>query len=356
MESKQLFRKYYSRLMWEGILKSFVCGLIVAFAANFVAALVTWFIPMNGLSEVAHTWASIGISLGAALLGLAVSMPIFYFKVFRPTTKRIAERIDRLGLEERLITMYELEQDESYIALRQREDAKQHLASFSEKNLRFHVSRATIIAAAVLAVFGLSMTTVTGLSAMGVLAGGDDLLPGEIPLDEIACEVTYMVEGGGTIQGEADQVVMYGEDASTVVAVADDGYVFSGWDDGLQDPSRTDTVITENLVFIAKFEEVGEGEGQGQGQGEGEGDEGEEGDQGDQPGDQPGNSEGNPQGEGNSAGGKYEESNQIVDGNTYYRDLLDADTLNQLLEDLAGDDSLTAEERAVIESYFNSIK
>ena len=114
MDSKNMFRKYRKRLVAEGVAKSLIFGLLVGFAANIVIATVSCFVKVEGL------WL---ISIGLLLVGTLISAPIFYFAKFRPTTKQIAARVDRrLGLEERTITMLELENDDSYIAMRQRED------------------------------------------------------------------------------------------------------------------------------------------------------------------------------------------------------------------------------------------
>ena len=126
MDSKNMFRKYRKRLVAEGVAKSLIFGLLVGFAANIVIATVSCFVKVEGL------WL---ISIGLLLVGTLISAPIFYFAKFRPTTKQIAARVDRrLGLEERTITMLELENDDSYIAMRQREDAKDALAATNKKN------------------------------------------------------------------------------------------------------------------------------------------------------------------------------------------------------------------------------
>lgn len=103
----------------------------------------------------------------ARVAAIAAFVPIFYYKKFRPTTKDVARRIDRLGLEERIITMTELEKDESYIAMRQREDAKRKLGAVDAKQIRFRFSTAAAVVAAICAVLGVSMTTVTDLERAG---------------------------------------------------------------------------------------------------------------------------------------------------------------------------------------------
>ena len=73
--------------------------------------------------------------------------------------------------------------------------------------------------------------------------------------------IVYDVDGNGTIEGESQQEIEIGASASTVVAVADPGWIFIGWDDGYEYPSRTDTDVTVNMTYVAIFAEDGSEEG-----------------------------------------------------------------------------------------------
>ena len=167
---------------------------------------------------------------------------------------------------------------------------------------------------------------------------------------EVYVSVTYEVEDGGYIEGIADQLVLYGTNAEPVVAVAEEGYIFVEWDDGRSRPDRSDTKITEEVVYVAIFEPIAE-----------EGAEGEEG-QDEKPMDNPQENENASQSQPDndsdtpsSAGGKYEEANQIIDGETYYREVLEMykELLRQRLENEG--DTLTEEERAIIEAYLGIV-
>ena len=113
-----IFSKYYKKIKAEGLLKSFFLALTIALFVETLILLAFWFVGIK------RYWLSAGISVGV----FAALVPSLYFLFFRPDTKAIAKRLDSLGLEERLLTMNELLNDESYIAMRQREDAKQALA------------------------------------------------------------------------------------------------------------------------------------------------------------------------------------------------------------------------------------
>lgn len=349
MNGKQMFEKHYGRLAKEGMLKALILGLIVGFAVNFVIAFVTWFTPFNGL------W----VAIGGGVVTAAVSTPLFYYKLFRPTAKGIARRIDKLGLEERLITMAELENDPSYIAMRQREDAKEKLSGVSGSAIKFRISKPAVAAAAILAVLGVSMTTVTSLSAEGKVPTGDDFVDNIIPPEPpVIIEIYYVVEEGGYIEGDAEQIVYYGEDALPVLAVADDGWMFVGWDDEYEDPSRQDLALTENLTVTALFEEVDESD-------DGDDSEDDEEEDSDQASDEPSEEEQdqqnpdqsepqNPDQNGDGAD-RYQNNNQILDGETYYRDRY-KEFYEQAMEKLANGEELSDLERAIIEAYWDIIE
>lgn len=346
MKNRKTFEKYYSRLSKEGILKALILGLIVGFAVDFCVAFGTWFISgFNGLY----------VSLAAGVAAALIATPVFYYKLFRPTSKKIAERIDRLGLDERMITMLELEGDDSYIALRQREDAEQKLGEINEKRLKFRISRAAIAIVAIVGVLGISMTTVNALSASGIVPDPGHI--GELidpPAPPTAYMVSYMVEEGGYIEGETDQIVFEGEDATTVLAVADDGWMFSRWSDEPEDtedsdPSRTDTNVHEDLEVTAIFQRVEE-TNQNSNPQQDPGDSAP-----DEPGDTPPSSDPSDDPSNSTSGNRYDPSNQIIDGETDYRTWLESGALQDAMDRLQNNETLTDEERKIIESFFGII-
>jgi hypothetical protein len=349
MEAKKHFEKHFSKLRAEAMCRALVAALVVGFAVGFVAALAAWFTTFNGL------W----ISLAAFAIAIGISMPIFYAKKYRPTAIRSARRIDRLGLEERLITMVEYEGDESVMAELQRQDAKQKLAELDTANLRIKIAKNALIALGVTGVLGLAMMTVAGLSAFGLLPDGWAVLESLTPEEPIQyVSVTYEVMEGGYIEGEADQLIPLGSNTTNVVAVAEDGYQFDGWDDGYNKPGRSDSKITGDIVYIAIFMPL-----DGEPQESDESQESQEAEQ-EQPKDKPQeqqNQQSQPQEQdpnappSNQGGGKYEPANQVIDGETYYKEVLDTfkEMLRERLE--TEGEQLTAEERAIIEAYLGIV-
>ena len=346
MNAKKHFEKHYAKLNLEAVVHSSVWGLVSGAICGFIAALITWFTALK------PAWLCILISVGALLLVGTATAVILYFVKYRPTPESSAKRLDGLGMRERMITMLELKDDDSLIAKIQREDAKEKLSSLPTSRIKIALSTTMIVLMSVFGILSVGMTTVSALAAAGVIQSGNEVLDDTIEEiePEVYFSVTYEAEDGGYIDGEADQLVLEGGNAEPVTAVAEEGYVFVEWDDGLSRPGRQDNKITDHVVYVAIFELIME---------EDEG----EGDNEDQPTDSPKESEDaeqqrpsdDPQDSSGSAGGKYEEVNQIIDGNKYYREYLEfyQELMRERLE--TEGDSLSEEERAIIEGYLGIV-
>jgi len=349
MTPQNHFEKYQPKFRQEAWLKSFLSALTVGAAITFAVALITWFMPANGL------W----ISLATLVVSIAVAMPLYYAKKYKPTVMMGARRLDSMGLEERMITMVEFEENDSCMAEIQRRDAQRVLSEVELSQVHLKVARKMIAIAVVLAVVAAAMTTVTALSTYGFVKSGGQLLEELLPDEpDVYYTVTYIIEEGGYFEGDEIQLVLSGESADPILVIAEDGYAFVEWDDGNPDPAREDMGVTRDLTFTAVFapldaEMDGDGDGSdsgeamdgepGKGEGDGDSPEGDESQDGD--GEQPGD----------SGGGKYEEWNQIINGETYYREFLEA-YKERLLEQLEKHgDELTEDERAIIEAYINLV-
>ena len=368
----ELFKKHYLQLCFEAGLRSALMGCALGFAVTFVLSTMEW------LLEFGASWISVVTFIGIS----AITGVLLYLLKYRPSTEDVARRLDRLGLDERMITMVEYESDESYIASIQRENAREHFKRVENQRLKLHIPKAVVAIAIAAAILGSSMTIVLALAEKGVLPSGSDII-GEGFIDHIP--VSYIVEEGGYITGgEADQLVLPGEDADPVVAVAEEGWVFVGWDDNSTDPARHDKNITEPVEYIAIFEPIDDEEDDEDGEG-GMSSEEEDGDQSsDQPSeDDSSESDGTQQEEqnqesqdgqpgdnddenedsastddsksdsgnnGQGSGGKWEETNMFYDGQTYYKDAMDY--YENYYED---DSSIPPELREFFELYFGSL-
>ena len=359
MKQDKHFEQQYTKLRLEAILRSLFLALITASIATFAIALLLWLTPLNGW------WISLIV-----LFAVTAIATVLYFRFrYSPTPMANARRLDRLGLEERLVTMVELQNETSYIASIQREDAKAALAKLTPADLKFRFDKNVWILLAVTATLAVGMTVFTALGEAGLLPNGDDLIRDLLPEQrENYVSITYLVEDGGEIQGVADQLIPKGTHAEPVTAVPFDGFTFVGWDDGGTRPTRQEKDVTEDFVVMAVFEPI-----DGDGDGDGDGDAGDENASEDAPGDEEGAPGENPSDEappgddpesssthdrknpGSAGAGKYDDFNQIIDGRTYYRDLLESyrDIIEDYLEEYG--DQLTEEQRKIIESYIGIV-
>lgn len=259
MSKEGIFGKYYKKLAGEGLLKSFLLALTVALFAETVILLVFWFV---GVKRYLLS-AGIGVGVFAALV------PSLYFLFFRPDTKAIAKRLDSLGLEERLITMNELQNDESYIAMRQREDARQALEKINPKNVKIAFSKTLVILLVASVVCAGSMTTVSALAGSGVIPGGNEIIDDKfnpesyytvryvarIYTENLISFDVFEEEGvGGMIEGMDEQLIAAGENGEAVLAVADPDWGFVCWGDQSQEPYRTEeSVFVDESIFEGSY-------------------------------------------------------------------------------------------------------
>ena len=346
--SNQHFTEYKSKLTFEAVLKSVLCGIAIGFGLCLVLSSIFWFI---GIQKI---WILIAATLGVTV----VSAALFYLR-FRPNDISSARRLDRLGLHERMITMVELNGEDSCIANLQREDAKATLNKLDKGSLKIKVATKIIVLATVFFVLGTAMFTVNVLAMLGILGYGDEVIE-EIVGEEFAeyVTVTYEAGDGGTIDGDDVQDIVKGTDTVIVTAVADEGFMFKEWSDGVISPSRYEQKVNESITLTAVFIELEDEEGEEGQNGEG-GDKDNMGEEGDSSSDE-GGEEGAPPGQGEpnpnatAGGGQREPNNQIIDGKTYYKEVLEyyQELVSGQLED---NDNLTDEEIDLIKKYLGIV-
>ena len=337
MSDKNL-QKYYLRLATEGLLKAFLWGAAIGFSALTILGGLYWMMAWQSVWVCLVVWGAVSAS---------ATLVLYYWK-YKPTTKYIAHRVDDLGLHERILTMTELEGDESYIAQRQRRDAVEALQLIGPELLKIGVSLRTVITFTASAVLGIGLVIVAFLGAMGIIPSGKDLFFSKGNGGALnKYTITYVVKDGclGKIQGQAEQEVEEGKTTQGVVAIAGEGWAFLRWTDGVENPYRED-VATEDKTYIAVFIEVTPGV---------------VGSLNDNaPNDAPGDTSSNngqpnkDSEQGNEAKGKYEEINQIVNGQTYYGDLY-GEAYEEVMDELAGE-AYDEDEKDIIGGYFDNIE
>ena len=78
----------------------------------------------------------------------------------------------------------------------------------------------------------------------------------EAIFNKLILTVNYSAGDGGRIDGELKQTIEYGNDASTVKAIYNEGYEFVKWSDGNLNPIRRDLKVTENITVEAIFKKI----------------------------------------------------------------------------------------------------
>ena len=356
----ELFVKYRRKLTMEGVMRATLIGALVGLAVMLVLASVLWYFGNKEL-----VWLPPVTFVGVT----AILFAILYLTKFKPTEKSIARRLDALGLEERMITMAEFQNDDSYIARRQREDAVQSLQQIEASQLKMKLKRGFVIALSIVGVIAVGMWSLQILMMAGIIRPGDQLLPDVLTPDkEYVVEYAYV--GDGIIEGNMVQVLLTGETPDAVEAVAMDGWVFVGWSDGENLPYRVDNDIIEvmdksgvqSIVLTAVFQELQENADDGEeGEAPGNGGEGGQG----QPGQGQGEGEGEGEGEsmesegddstGQGAGGKYSPNNQVVDGETYYGDEYEG-SRDDAANEVTGNTEIDADQSNATDIYFGAIQ
>lgn len=374
--------KCRASLAKESILKAFLCGMAIGLATSFLVAFATWFSSFKGL------WLT--IVLGA--VAWAASSLLFYFFKFKPTTADVMKRLDRAGLDERMITMYELRNDDSYMASVQRANATATFTRATAKAggnlLKVKIPSLIIALACVAGGVGLAATVVTGLSDFGVIPTGIQLINGDWAggpndpsmRDYVFTPSVYILEGNERKLIDVDwdgfvpQTIRAGGSTAPIRAPKDFvdeeteiRYGFYCWVDSNGNEinpgdaefslKKTYSGVTSNIELGAVYWEIPEdadlnfsyyydpdGKSE-QGDGDGDGEPGDPNGEDGPPGNMPAN-------HGPGGGSPADTSDNIVDGNTPYQAGFDGyyDSAMDALSD--GGDGYPSEMGELTEGYF----
>ena len=156
MITREALKAYYKKLLIEGIIKSIILGLAAGFLVAGLFCLPAW---------GAGGWWLIGVASGLGLATAATVCTLLFIYRYKPSFKQTAARLDRSGggLDERVITMLELEGDDSFIAHKQREDSKDKIKSITPRMMEFRLPIFSIISLAATFIFSVTMLTGTSI-------------------------------------------------------------------------------------------------------------------------------------------------------------------------------------------------
>lgn len=176
MELKKILRPYMRRLRFE----TFMQACFAAFSAGFAVAMLFTTITRIFAFEF-HFYVLVGVTLGIALTAGIVS----YIKVFRMSYQVVLRRIDQAGLQDRLVTMAQFMDDDSFIAKRQREDTVAILKKLKPKAVPFRIPLLT-------ATIALSLVTVN--LGMSVWPTRETPVDVDLPITDLYTESNPIIE------------------------------------------------------------------------------------------------------------------------------------------------------------------
>ena len=394
-----ILNNFKQKLKKENIIKSLLCSLLVSSLIFIFFQLFVWFFHLNIL-----------ISIIPSIISFGISFPLFYFKKFKYSEIQLAKRIDDLGLEERVITMTELEGNDSFIAKKQKEDTIKALKEANPDNFKIRYKKPSILSGLItgLAVLVLSMSFTFPNIQEIIIAHGEPKYTIEVSAEGLGFVIDYSkYENQSLINAvskkqEQDQIdkinnkevvelkqfptvfsnrisvnyrcfedidatmVLDGanfEDISyriksdethILMALPYKGYVFIGWSDGCASQFREiDNYSTDLIAFFDEVSSVGENMP----------------DEQKEPGDKDGSADSESDGRGEEGNGtgktnnddswgdgaKGSPANQVINGETYYGDIFNQ-SYREAVERVKNNPNLTDAQKKAISDYFESIR
>jgi len=393
--------KFKEKAKKQNIIKAGLCSVAISLLFNAPFLIAFWILNYK---------YKFLICLGIFIITFSILFPILYFKKFKYSETALARKIDELGLEERVLTMIELKDDDSFIAKKQKEDTEKSLKEININNFRCGFKKQSVFSifatAFVSLIISLSLmfpniketiiahgeqkytikVSVEGhgfvidyskyenqslINAIDEKQKNDDIekINGreaeelkQLPISfssRVSVDYKYLEEYDATmvLDGANFDNIFYeirSDESHILMALPYKGYVFVGWSDGYVSPFREIDDYSKSLVAL--FDEVDSLD-----------DEDKDSTEGDEAGDSDsgsGNSNsGNNNGggsdsdiiDGNTNGAKESKANQVINGETYYGDIFNQ-SYQEALERLKNDSSLTEEQKKAISDYFESIR
>lgn len=349
MNFKKNFNAMYKEYLKSAILKSLLFSALISCTVLSIISFVFWIV------DVKQFWIAL-IVFGV----LEISLFFVVFNKIKPTEKKLAKKLDELGLQERVITMYQYQNDDSLMSKIQRENAIQHISKVNTKLVKLAIPAILIVFFCVAFLSSTTTTVLAALSSNDVIESGSKLINNELAKKE-EYTVSYEVLGEGFIEGDIFQVVEEGNDASAVLALPEDGWAFYEWivenkattNCAADDPYRVDTNVQSDLVIYARFVEISNFDDNKE-----PNDDFDENNLPTPP--QEGGSQmpcpPNPNGDSEEGGGKYDENNQVIDGQTYYGGSTYDEAYSDAMNDMQQDSSMSDDLKDTISSYYKNIE
>lgn len=132
MNYRNLFRPFKRKLLAESVLKAF-------FFAMTTGALSVFLVSFGYHIAIKQAPTKL-LVLVFAIVFLMSFGGLFFTRLF-PTKKRVAQRIDEIGLQERALTMLEYRKTDTEMAKLQRLDAEKCISQISPKSMKLKIQR-----------------------------------------------------------------------------------------------------------------------------------------------------------------------------------------------------------------------
>ena len=393
--------KFKKKAKKQNIIKAGLCSVAISLLFTIPFLIAFWIMD--------YKYKFI-ICAGIFIVGISVLFPVLYFKKFKYTEIQLAKKIDDLGLEERVLTMIELKDNNSFIAKKQKEDTLNVLKTVEANDLKGKYKKQSF-----LSIFSTALASlVIALSLMFpnikeiIIAYGEPKYTIEVSAEGLGFVIDYSkYENQSLINAvskkqEQDQIdkinnkeivelkqfptafsnrisvnyrcfedidatmVLDGanfEDISyriksdethILMALPYKGYVFIGWSDGYVSPFREiDNYSTDLIALFDEVSSIGENMPDKQ----------------EEPGDKDGSADSEsdgigPEGDGTGKtnnddnwgdGAKGSPANQVINGETYYGDIFNQ-SYQEAVERIKNDTNLTDAQKKAITDYFESIR
>lgn len=131
MNIHKLLRAFRNKLLLENACKAAISALALGAIGVFITSLIYHILILPASTPVLE---AVGIGV------FAVSFLLLFFLAW-PTDKKLAARMDSLGLQERVSTMVEFRENTELLPRLQRQDAAAHIQELSPKMLRLQLGR-----------------------------------------------------------------------------------------------------------------------------------------------------------------------------------------------------------------------
>lgn len=349
MNFKKNFSELYKSYLKSAIKKSLMFASIISCAVLCIISFIFW------MCDYKKFWIAL-IVFGV----LEVVIFLISFLKLKPTDKKIAKKLDELGLQERVITMHQYQNDDSLMAQIQRKNAIDHIKTVNKKLVKLVTPVIVIVLLCISCLFGTTTTVLAALSSNDIIRSGNEVMNSEKEPTEF--EVTYDVIGEGFIEGEPFQIIESGNNTRAVLAVAEEGWMFEGWSIELSDGTQLEFIeaepyfiqysVTQNLTIYAMFIEVDEGDVS-------EGDIDKEGEPQNQ--DAPGKPQESQKvppkkEEGDGSGGQFDPNNFVYDGKTYYGGETFDTAYGDAMNEMQNSADISSSAKDTVTDYFTAIE